>query len=99
MRLNIGGGAFIDILFPDRDVSTWAPNDGSLVARLKDNKENEIIILTGDSDTLQLTSTNVKVFTMKKGISDLVVYDAVAAEEKLGFAPELLPDYKALAGS
>jgi competence protein ComEC len=34
MRLDIGGGAFIDILFPDRDVSSWATNDGSVVARL-----------------------------------------------------------------
>ena len=34
MRLDIGGGAVIDILFPDRDVFDWSPNDGSIVARL-----------------------------------------------------------------
>ncbi|HEV7702543.1 MAG TPA: MBL fold metallo-hydrolase, partial [Candidatus Paceibacterota bacterium] len=34
MRLDIGGGAVIDILFPDRDVYTWSSNDGSIVAKL-----------------------------------------------------------------
>ncbi len=47
MRLDIGGGAFIDILFPDRDVSVWATNDGSTVARL--HYGNTSIMLTGDS--------------------------------------------------
>lgn len=47
MRLDIGGGAVIDILFPDRDVSTWASNDGSVVARL--SYGNTSIMLTGDA--------------------------------------------------
>jgi competence protein ComEC len=47
MRLDVGGGAFIDILFPDRDVSSWATNDGSLVARL--SYGNNSIMLTGDA--------------------------------------------------
>jgi competence protein ComEC len=49
MRLDIGGGAFIDILFPDRDVSTWETNDGSVVARLSYGDMS--IMLTGDSTT------------------------------------------------
>ncbi len=47
MRLDIGGGAVIDILFPDRDVSIWATNDGSVVARLSYGSIS--IMLTGDS--------------------------------------------------
>lgn len=47
MRLNLGGGVFIDILFPDRDVASWATNDGSVVARLTYGKTS--IMLTGDS--------------------------------------------------
>ncbi len=47
MRLDIGGGAVIDILFPDRDVSTWPTNDGSVVARL--SYGNNSIMLTGDA--------------------------------------------------
>ena len=49
MRLNIGGGAFIDILFPDRDVSSWATNDGSIVARL--SYGNISVMLMGDATT------------------------------------------------
>jgi competence protein ComEC len=47
MRLDIGGGAFIDILFPDRDVSEWATNDGSVVARLSYGETS--VMLTGDA--------------------------------------------------
>lgn len=47
MRLDIGGGAVIDILFPDRDVSMWDPNDGSVIARL--SYGNTSVMLTGDS--------------------------------------------------
>ncbi|MCX6752677.1 MAG: ComEC/Rec2 family competence protein [Candidatus Nomurabacteria bacterium] len=47
MRLDIGGGAFIDVLFPDRDVSAWATNDGSVVARFTYGKTS--IMLTGDA--------------------------------------------------
>jgi competence protein ComEC len=49
MRLDLGGGAFIDILFPDRDVATWSTNDGSVVARLSYGDLS--ILLTGDSTT------------------------------------------------
>ncbi|MEK7564177.1 MAG: ComEC/Rec2 family competence protein [Patescibacteria group bacterium] len=46
MKLDIGGGAFIDILFPDRDVTTWSTNDGSIVAKLTYGGTS--ILLTGD---------------------------------------------------
>ena len=47
MRLDLGGGVFIDILFPDRDVSDWPTNDGSVVARLTYGDMS--IMLTGDA--------------------------------------------------
>lgn len=47
MRMHIGGGAYIDILFPDRDVSTWERNDASIVARLSYGETS--VMLTGDS--------------------------------------------------
>lgn len=40
-------GVFIDILFPDRDVSGLSPNDGSIVAKLVYGKT--CAILTGDA--------------------------------------------------
>lgn len=50
MRLDLGGGAVIDILFPDQDVSTWTSNDGSVVARL--SYGNTSVMLTGDATAL-----------------------------------------------
>ena len=47
MRLHLGGGAVIDILFPDRDVSLWTTNDASVVARLTYGETS--VMLTGDS--------------------------------------------------
>ena len=47
MRLDIGGGAIIDILFPDRDVSLWDSNDGSIIGRLSYGKTS--VMLTGDA--------------------------------------------------
>jgi len=35
---------------------------------------------------------------MRKGISDTVLFDQAAVQEKYGFVPELLVDYKALMG-
>lgn len=46
-RIDLGDGAYIDILFPDRDVSGLAHNDGSIVARLVYGSTS--VLLTGDS--------------------------------------------------
>lgn len=62
-------------------------------------KENvETIIVTGDNDTLQLVTPNIKVFTLRKGIKDTVLYDEKMVEEKYGFKPSNIPDFKGLAG-
>lgn len=47
MRLDIGGGAVIDILFPDRDVSLMDSNYGSIVAKLSYGQTS--VMLTGDA--------------------------------------------------
>jgi len=47
MKLNLGSGVIINILFPDRDVSSWATNDGSIVARLTYGDTS--FMLTGDA--------------------------------------------------
>jgi competence protein ComEC len=46
-RIDIGGGAYIEILFPDRDVSIWDNNDGSVIARLVYGEST--VMLTGDA--------------------------------------------------
>jgi DNA polymerase-1 len=50
-------------------------------------------------DTMQLIQgETVKVYTLKKGIKDTILYDEKAVKERFGFGPELLPDYKGLRG-
>jgi DNA polymerase-1 len=40
----------------------------------------------------------VRVYTLKKGIKDTIIYDEKAVRERFGFGPKLLPDYKGLRG-
>jgi DNA polymerase-1 len=72
-----------------------------LIATLKEkfvNLADEIIILTGDLDTLQLVDKKTKVLTMQKGITKTMIYDEDKVKEKYGLLPVQLPDYKALVG-
>ncbi|MEK7542033.1 MAG: DNA polymerase I [Patescibacteria group bacterium] len=71
---------------------------GTLVRRVKKEKGIETIIVTGDMDALQLVGPRVKVYAMRKGISDTVIYDAAAVKERYGFPPERMADYKGLKG-
>ncbi len=58
----------------------------------------EVIIVTGDLDTLQLVDSHVKVYTMRKGITDIFIYDEKAVRERYGLNPNQMVDYKALRG-
>ncbi len=72
---------------------------GTLATRLhKADPEGEVLIVTGDLDTLQLVNHRIKVYTMRKGITDTVIYDAKAVRERYGLTPEQMVDYKALRG-
>src|SRR3989338_3870239 len=72
---------------------------GTIVEQTKKKKVLEVLIVTGDMDTLQLVSgKRVRVHTLRKGINDTVVYDEKTVNERFGFGPELLPDYKGLRG-
>ena len=57
----------------------------------------EIIIASGDMDTMQLIDDNVKVYTLKKA-NETALYDRDAMYVKYGFYPLQIPDYKAIAG-
>ena len=71
---------------------------GTIVEQTKDKKIN-IIIASGDLDTMQLADGNkVKIYTLKKGIKDTILYNEKAVTEKMGFKPILIPDYKGLRG-
>ena len=72
---------------------------GTLAEILKKEKENEIIIASGDMDTMQLIDgKKVMVYTLKKGINDTIMYDEKAVIDRFLFKPKQIPDYKGLAG-
>lgn len=72
---------------------------GTIVEKLHGDKSVEIIIASGDMDTMQLISGDrVKVYTLKKGLNDTVMYDEKAINERYGFGPTSIPDYKGLCG-
>lgn len=58
----------------------------------------DTIIVTGDKDTLQLVDDNVSVFTMSRGIQDMLLYDRKLVIEKMGITPEQVIDYKGIRG-
>src|SRR5665213_2851015 len=72
---------------------------GTIVEKVKNNKDIESVIASGDMDTMQLVDgTKVQVFTPKKGLSETVLYDEAAVIARYGFKPEYVPDYKGLRG-
>ena len=61
--------------------------------------EIETIIISGDSDNLQLINPQTKVYTLRKGVKDTVLYDeAMVAQKYEGLTPQQLIDYRALRG-
>lgn len=71
---------------------------GTISAQLDRKKDIHSIIVTGDMDTLQLVDDNTKVYTMRKGIADTILYDEKAVFERFGLLPNQMIDYKALRG-
>ena len=72
---------------------------GSLSATLAGTMGLHVLILTGDSDLLQLVEPNVEaVLPGRPRFTDLRIFDEAAVVKRYGFNPDRLPDYKALVG-
>lgn len=72
---------------------------GTIVFLSKKDKNLEIVIASGDMDTMQLVDKKrVQVYTLKKGLNETILYDEKKVIERFGFKPELLIDYKGLRG-
>ncbi|TSC91652.1 MAG: DNA polymerase I, partial [Candidatus Berkelbacteria bacterium Licking1014_96] len=71
---------------------------GTLARQAEKYQNLETIIVTGDLDTLQLVSPKVKVFTMRRGLTDTVIYDEKNVLARYGFGPKEVVDFKALRG-
>ena len=75
---------------------------GSLAEKSKKSPPTgglQTIIMTGDLDTLQLVDDDkVIVFTLRKGVTDTVIYDENEVFKRYGLKPEQLNDFKGLKG-
>ncbi len=72
---------------------------GTLAKKAEGNSEiEEVIIVTGDRDILQLVGGKIRVYLLVKGISEASLFGKDEVEAKMGVLPHLIVDYKALVG-
>ena len=72
---------------------------GTIAKQVKQDKEDiKTIIVTGDMDTLQLVDDTTSVYTMRRGLSDSMMYNSEKVFERYGLTPAQIIDYKALRG-
>lgn len=99
IQLGLSKKIFLAFNIPLIEKAGYEADD--LIATLKKlfkDKAKEILILTGDLDTLQLVDEKTKILTMKKGISELRIYDIEEVKNRFGILPHQIPDFKALVG-
>lgn len=75
---------------------------GTIVEKISKKEipsRKEIIIVSGDSDTLQLVNKITKVYLLKRGMKETILYDENLVRGKYrGLNPNQLDDFKALIG-
>ncbi len=71
----------------------------SLFRRDPKRKNLETFIITGDMDMLRLVNKKTKVYFLRRGVKDAIIYDEEKTKERYdGLNPGQLSDYKALRG-
>ncbi len=70
---------------------------GAVVTKNKD-KGIKSFVVTGDMDLLQLIDEETSVYALRKGMSDVVMYDSEEVNKKYSFGPERIVDYKSFRG-
>lgn len=92
MVLDLGGGVYLDVIFPDRDVSEFSTNDGSLVAKLVYGETS--ILLTGDATekTEEIILENSEVEELDSDILK-VPHHGSKSSSSFRFIEEVSPEY------
>ncbi|MBN2405078.1 MAG: DNA polymerase I [Coriobacteriia bacterium] len=87
------------LAIPIVEVDGWEGDDilGTLAHRGRE-AGMRVMLITGDKDALQLVNDDVSVVSTKKGISDIVIYDADAVRDRYGVSPEQVIDFLGLKG-
>lgn len=91
---------YLDILNIKRlETDDYEADDliGTVSKKIKDTFD-EILVISGDKDLLQLVEGNIKVCLTKKGITDLEEYNESNFKDLMGFYPYQVTDYKGLTG-
>lgn len=70
-----------------------------MIGTLAKKSKDQVIIVTGDRDLLQLVSDEKVLVSMPvKGLSETKIFGEKEVMERMGVSPKQIPDYKALAG-
>ena len=72
---------------------------GTIVRKIQDTRNKiQTYIVSGDKDIFQLIDGNIKVYNLRRGLSDTQIVDREVIEKEYHLQPEDFIDLKALAG-
>lgn len=96
-QVNIVHKVVAEMAIPIYEMDGYEADDliGTIVKKIK---IDEIVIVTGDRDLLQLVDKKTRAYMPVKGISESKLYGEEEVEEKFGVRPSQIVDYKALVG-
>lgn len=69
-----------------------------VIGTIANKAKEDVVIVTGDRDQLQLVDDRIKVYMPVGGLSNAKMMGREEVIEKMGVPPEQIPDYKALVG-
>ncbi|QKF06699.1 DNA polymerase I [Berryella wangjianweii] len=80
-------------------VRGWEGDDilGTVAAR-SEALGCDVLLVTGDKDAYQLVTERTHVVTTRKGVTDIVEYDAAEVEARYGVTPAQFPDFLGFMG-
>ena len=76
----------------------WEADDLLGTLSLQSEEDVRPLLLTGDRDALQLVDGKTELMFTRKGISETILFTPARVHEEYGFPPELVTDWKGLAG-
>ena len=68
------------------------------LARQAEAEQQQVLVVTGDLDLLQIVDARTTVLTTRRGITELGRYDEDAVRARFDLEPRQLPDYRGLKG-
>jgi DNA polymerase-1 len=93
---------------PHMALSGWEADDllatlvNQALQKTEDRRQKteieEIIVVTGDRDLLQLSQPHVKIYLLRNGIKEITLLDEAAVTELIGLPSSQLLEWKALRG-